>query len=377
MRRSGRYRAATTATAAVAALALLAVAGCTVRRPRQPGSTAQPATSVTPDPAPPGLAWRTLARAPSERTEVVATVAAGRVYVVGGLRLDGSPLSAVEIYDIAADRWGHGPDLPLSVHHAMATTIADTVYVFGGYLASGTPSAVAFRLGPSGWQSIAPMPLGRAAGTAVAQDGQVYVAGGVGPAGLAREMMVYDPAADRWSLVDGPPTPREHLGGAGFNGLVYTAGGRTGGVDTNLNAFEVYDPRSRQWTSLPPLPTRRGGLAAAMTCSGLLVAVGGEASATFAAAEAYDVRSGRWLALPALPTARHGLGVTAAGSTILTVAGGPQPGLYVSDAVEAIDLAGLGECAPAGQASVGPPQISPPGAQPPPSQPPTEQPPTG
>jgi len=44
-------------------------------------------------------------------------------------------------------------------------------------------------------------------------DGRVYVAGGIGPSGLAPEMLVYDLAADRWSTASGPPTPREHLGG--------------------------------------------------------------------------------------------------------------------------------------------------------------------
>jgi hypothetical protein len=89
------------------------------------------------------------------------------------------------------------------------------------------------------------------------------------------------------------------------------------------------------------MPTPRGGLAAAATENGFVVAPGGEAETTFEEAEAYDVEAGTWVSLPPLPTPRHGLGVVAVGTTIHVVAGGPEPGLAFSDAHEAIDLAPL------------------------------------
>jgi hypothetical protein len=125
---------------------------------------------------------------------------------------------------------------------------------------------------------------------------------------------------------------------------VYTVGGRTGGIGSNLDAFEVYDPGTRTWTALSPLPTPRGGLAAAATCAGHVVAVGGEAEATFSEAEAFDVRAGTWRSLPPLPTPRHGLGVAAVGARLYTFAGGPKPGLFVADTSEMIDLTPLGAC---------------------------------
>ncbi|GFJ79662.1 Kelch repeat-containing protein [Phytohabitans houttuyneae] len=183
----------------------------------------------------------------------------------------------------------------------------------------------------------------RAAGTAVAQSGKVYVAGGLNAGGLARQMLVYEPATNLWTNAPGPPTPREHLGGAGFGGKVYTVGGRAGGQG-NFTAFESFDPTTNQWTVLPDLPTRRGGLAAAATCSGQVVAVGGEAEATFEEAEAFDVKAGTWSSLPPMLTPRHGLGVIAMGTTLYTFAGGPKPGLHVADSAESMDLAPLGSC---------------------------------
>ena len=294
-------------------------------------------------PAPSGLEWRGLTQAPSARTEVAAAAVGSLIYVVGGYTADGATVPTVEVFDSATGRWEVGPPLPVAVNHAMAATVDEAVHVFGGYLASGAPSASAFRLEPSGWRFLAELPQGRAAGTAVAVAGSVYVAGGIGPDGLATQMLVYDTAAGRWSVAPGPTTPREHLGGAGFGGRVYTVGGRAAGVG-NLTAFEVYDPGTGSWATLPDLPTPRGGLAAAATCSGQVIAVGGEAEATFEEVEAFDVASGVWRSLPPSPTPRHGLGVVAIGTVLYTLSGGPRPGLHVSGAVESMDLAPLGPC---------------------------------
>ena len=119
---------------------------------------------------------------------------------------------------------------------------------------------------------------------------------------------------------------------------MYVVGGRVGGVGNNLATAEVFDPGGGRWASVAELPTPRGGLAATATAGGQVVAVGGEAAATFSEAEAFDPDSGRWRSLPPLPTPRHGLGVVAVGEVVYVLAGGPRPGLHTSAANEAIDL---------------------------------------
>ena len=302
---------------------------------------ATPPLEPNPEPVPRAsgdLSWRTLASAPSARTEVAATALDGRIYVAGGYRGDGATVATVEIFDIGGNQWVRGPDLPVPVNHAMAATVGGAVYVFGGYDGRNQAFAGAFRLEKDSWRSIAALPEPRAAGTTAVVGGSVYLAGGIGAGGaLAERMLVYDAGGDRWSTEAGPPTPREHLGGAGFDGRVYTVGGRTA-AKGNLSAFEAFEVGTRKWSSKPALPTARGGLAAAATCHGRIIAVGGEASATFAEAESFDVRAGAWQALPKLPTPRHGLGVVSVGSVLYTLSGGPRPGLHVSETLEAIDL---------------------------------------
>ncbi|MFC7614964.1 Kelch repeat-containing protein [Actinokineospora soli] len=313
------------------AVALLAAACAAPSRPLPAytppaGPTSGPTTAARP-------AWRALADAPTARTEVTATRVGGEVVVVGGMAGTWEPLRRTEVYDIAADRWRPGPDLPAGAHHAMSATVDGRAYVFGGYDADRAPMTGAYRLDGDTWTPLAPLPSARAAGTAVAVGATVYVAGGIGPDGLADRMLVYDTEADRWSDVPGPPTPREHLAGVALDGRVHTIGGRVG---ANLGDHEVYDPATAAWSRLPRLPTARSGLGAAAPCPGLAVVVGGEGADTFPQVEAYS--AGRWSALPPSPTPRHGLGVVAVDGAVLALAGGPRPGLTESAAAEVLSV---------------------------------------
>jgi Kelch motif len=316
-----------------AGAAALLLAACTAGEPEPPvTATSAPVATRAGDPA-----WRALAPAPSERTEVAAAAVGRRIWVLGGYAPDGATLATVEVYDTAADTWSRGPDLPVAVNHAMAATLDGALYVAGGN-DGDRPSTQTARLEGERWRPLAPLPQGRSAGGLVAMDGRLYLVGGVVDGGLAGDTQVYDPAADRWSAAPGLPTPREHLGAAASGGKVYVVGGRTGGIGSNLAAAEAFDPGTGRWSAVAELPTARGGLAATATAGGQVVAVGGEAAATFPEAEALDTASGRWRSLPPLPTPRHGLGVVAVGDIVYVLAGGPQPGLHTSAANEAIDV---------------------------------------
>lgn len=311
----------------LAAVAVL-VTGCS-------GEPSAPAPRAT------GLGWERLSPVPTERTEVAAAVAGGRILVAGGFADPDRTVATVEVYDIASDAWSAAPDLPAAVNHAMAASVAGEVYVVGGYLADGPPSDAAFVFRDGRWEALPPMPEPRAAGGAAVANGMLYVVGGVGPAGVADRTMVFDPATGGWSVADGLRTPREHMGVVGLDGRVYAVGGRAGSL-AGFDDAEVYDPGSGTWTPLPDLPTPRGGMAAAATTNGFVAAAGGEEEGgTFDEVEAFDVDAERWIALPPMPTARHGVGVVADGTTVYVIAGGVDPGLSFSGAVEAIDLGSL------------------------------------
>jgi hypothetical protein len=298
----------------------------------------------SPVPTVSGVSWESLEPMPTPRSEVAAATDGERIVVAGGFAEDGSTVATVEIFDVETGAWTPGPALPLPVNHAMASSFDGTVAVLGGYVGPGLagPTDRAYVLRGDGWEELPPMPEPRGAGGAAEVDADIVVAGGVGPGGLAKEAFRFDVESGEWSVIDGPPTGREHLGVAGLDGRVYVVGGRTGGIGSNLDAAEVYDATDDRWRTLPPMPTARGGSAAAATTNGFVVSVGGEEeSGTFADAEALDVTRERWLSLPPTPTARHGLGVVAVGTVVYAIAGGETPGLSVTGTVEAIDVAPL------------------------------------
>ncbi len=300
-------------------------------------------------PAPSGqAAWTERSPMPTQRLEMATATLEGRVFVIGGLSADGATLDTVEIYDPAADAWTSGPEHPVPIHHPMAAVLDGVLYVAGGYGPSGGATRRLHRLGPDGWEELARLPLARAAGTMVALGGRLLLAGGIDlTGGIGREMLSYDPVADTWSVVDGPPTPREHLGGGVADGRFLTVGGR---VDRQqLGTVEAWDPVTGAWETLAELPTPRAGLGVSPTCDGGLVAIGGEdirgvEDRTFPEVEAWDPVTGTWSSWTPLPAGRHGISVAAVGPIVLVIGGGTQAGLSASDAVEALDLTGAPGC---------------------------------
>ncbi|HEX2058711.1 MAG TPA: kelch repeat-containing protein [Actinomycetota bacterium] len=292
--------------------------------------------------------WETLAPAPTPRTEAGGAAVGNEIYLVGGFVPGGATVPLVEIYDIESDTWRVGPPLPIPVNHPLVASTGDELFVFGGYLGPAyggalqplsNPTDRAFVLRDGRWQPIAPLPSPRAAGGAAVAGDEIFLVGGMDADSLATETLVYDVEDDSWSTARSLRYPRQHLGVASHDERVYAIGGRVDLLTSNMGFSEVYDPSARRWRRLPLLGVARGGLGAAATRSGLVVAIGGEfQSGVFEQASALDVRTNKWRDLPPLPTPRHGLAVVSVGDRVYAIAGGTQPGYSYSTANEVIDL---------------------------------------
>jgi N-acetylneuraminic acid mutarotase len=272
------------------------------------------------------------------RTEVAAAPLGQEIAVVGGFLANGRNTGRADAYSPARNRWRRLPDLPATVDHAMAAGVGGRLYVVGGYGARSVALDTAFAFHHGHWTPLPPMPAPRAAGGAAIVDGKLYVVGGVeAPGRLAREAFAFDFDSARWSTIRGP-RPREHLAAAALGGRVYAVAGRTGGLDSNLDVVEAFDPRSGRWRAVPRLPGKRGGTAAAAV-AGRLLSAGGEApGGTIATVYAYSPSTRRWTQLPRMRTSRHGLGLVGWRGRAYALAGGPQPGLTVSGANEVLHL---------------------------------------
>ena len=177
------------------------------------------------------------------------------------------------------------------------------------------------------WSAAAPLPTGRAGLAAVTgPDGLVYAIGGE----QVTVVEAYDPATDTWATRAPMTTPRGHLAAVtGPDGLIYAIGGMTDLTPRSaLATVETYDPATDTWTiSQSPLPAASRGLAAAVGPDGLIYAIGGVDADDNSTTNLYGydpaTPSAGWVQLlDPLPTARGGLAAATGPDGLIYAIGG-------------------------------------------------------
>jgi N-acetylneuraminic acid mutarotase len=134
------------------------------------------------------------------------------------------------------------------------------------------------------------------------------------------------------------PTARQHMASSVVDEKLYVIGGRPTGKSSNLNVNEVFDPKSNSWTTLAPMPTERGGIAAAAV-NGEIYVFGGESpDTTFNAVEKYSPQKNVWTADVPMPTPRHGLAAVSVGNNIFVIGGGPTPDISFANVNEILHV---------------------------------------
>lgn len=289
--------------------------------------------------------WTAGAPMPTPRTEITAAVLKDNIYVIGGFDESSQVTDIVEVYNIANNTWNKAAPLPEPLHHTAAASYNDKIYVVGGYTAPWVPSNKLFIYDPvqNKWQEGKPMPTARGALNVNFINGTLYAIGGSSDRPL-NSNEAYDPSSDAWTSKALMPTARHHAGSAVVSGTIFVIGGRISGSLENISVNEAYDPEQDKWiTNLEAMPSKRSGIAGAgaatsspVNSSNIYVFGGEEPSKTFNNNEKYDAKTNKWTSEPPMPTARHGLAAVyyIENNKIYVIGGGPQPGLSVSSANE-------------------------------------------
>jgi N-acetylneuraminic acid mutarotase len=290
------------------------------------------------------------------RSEITSAILdGGKIYVIGGLNATGKNIAAVEVYDPSTDSWSNNTVAPLPEQrdHAAAAAYNGKLYVVGGYDNMRKPSNKLFiyDLATNKWQEGKPMPTARGALTAEFINGTLYAIGGNSTLPLNTNE-AYSPQNNTWIQKAPMPTARHHHTSTVVDGKLYLFGGRQ--LDNSTKSFiitldknEMYDSQENTWITLEPMPSKRGGLAAANSSDGQIYVIGGELPPgsnetirMFYNNEKYDPKSNNWTSQPPMPTARHGLAAETIGDKIYVIAGGIKPGLSVSNLNEIFQIKG-------------------------------------
>lgn len=196
--------------------------------------------------------WRMAADKPTAVTEATAAELFGEIYVPGGALADGQPTAIVEAYSPAQDAWRRVASLPEPVAGGLAVADAGFLYLIGGRNAAGAlPAVYLYDPGADSWRPLAPLPAARAAAAGGALTGRLYVVGGTDGTAAQRSCFIYDPPADTWDTCPDMIRPRVDAGATVLLNKLYVIGGTLGDEPGN---GEVYDPNSRAWTVLNAPP---------------------------------------------------------------------------------------------------------------------------
>ncbi len=143
--------------------------------------------------------------------------------------------------------------MPIANSEFGAAVIGGKIYAAGGFLEENEHALLIFDPAAGRWSVGPDLPTGTHHAGVVAVQGKLYVVAGTGLA--SSTLQIFDPATETWSEGAAMPTARTAMATVVRNGKIHAIGGSrsiiTGGAVT---AHEVYDPATDSWEELAPLP---------------------------------------------------------------------------------------------------------------------------
>lgn len=294
------------------------------------------------------------------RTGAAVTALDGVIYVMGGQDGQGNILETVVRFDPALGFWERVPSMNQPRAFAAAVTYNGQIYVIGGRNALGQVLNDVEYYDPASqsWYAFLQMDQERQGLAAAVWNDVLFVAGGSDQNDeLLASITFYDNQRQLWVDLDGGNnlvdevgiggtksgafqqlgTPRASFGAVVVaNQMVYVGGfGRLG----PLSLVQLVEPGGTV-TDLPPLPTARGGLAAAAWAREVYAIGGRDAEDQILAdVDRFDLDLGMWQSMPRLNEAREGSAAVVVDG-ILYVVGGQDARGRVLDTVEILSIGG-------------------------------------
>ncbi len=228
------------------------------------------------------------------------------------------------------------------------TALERKIYVIGGFNKPGVSNVLDYAISQDvemydpdadSWTKTTSLPEGRHHAGIAALDGALYVIGGFTKSMFSVWKPVstvywYNPFSKKWKAMAPMPTARGALGVTTYAGELYAIGGYDG--ETNPNVVEVFDPKSNSWRTVASLPTPRDHLAV-VTVGDRLYAIGGRPNLDYrrnmSTVEMYDPRTNEWQTQADLPTARSGITAGVLGGQIYVLGGESASGTFSTNEV--------------------------------------------
>ncbi|XP_044754365.1 kelch-like ECH-associated protein 1 [Coccinella septempunctata] len=267
-----------------------------------------------------------------ERTPCIPRV----IYVTGGyLR---QSLDIVEGFNVDNKTWKKMDSLTIPRSGLGGAFLKGMFYAVGGRNTSPTQSYDSDwveRYNPvkDQWRVCSPMSVPRNRVGVAVMDGLLYAVGGSEGSKYLNSVECYDPDTDKWAPVKSMHYNRLALGVAVVNRLLYAIGGYDG---TNRhNSAECYHPENDEWTMINPMHIPRSGAGVAAINQYIFVIGGYDGTRQLNQVERYDTEKGEWMFVAPMKKARSALSVTVLDCKIYAIGG--YDGSNFSNSVEIYD----------------------------------------
>jgi N-acetylneuraminic acid mutarotase len=291
-----------------------------------------------------------------KRDEPRVAVIDGDAYLVGGTievvhspgeRLLLTPSASLTRFDPRTGTYTELAPLPEALNHMGVVAYRGQLYALGGYgqRVDTHTGKKFFRYDPAAdrWSRLPDMPEPRAAMAVGVIGDELIVAGGARDRIPVASAYSYDFNNRRWSRLPDMGSRREHVGDAVVGGRLYVLGGRAP-QSLAVDTAERYDPATRRWEALPPLPVPVGGVAAVAARGDVITLGGGDdgRGTVSGAVQEFDPASDSWSLLSGLRIARHGHGAAFLGGRVWVFGGSDCAYYHSTDSVESLRLQGAG-----------------------------------
>ncbi len=294
---------------------------------------------VAPD-ALPVCAFRSGTSVPLPRFESQSILIDQRVYILGGFTTGLVGLNRLDIYDVAADQWSRGADLPHAVTHQATAYDPAThqIWMAGGFLDNDPGPATGevwrYDVAANRWNAEPSLPLPVGSGELVLLGRTLHFLGGFASDRetnlTAHFTLNLDAPNATWQEGLAPMIQaRAHFAAKVLDGAIYAIGGQ---IRHEINeqefaSVERYDPETDTWTPVAALPFAISHIeAATFVRDGKLYVVGGRSLPTHREGIpdvlVYDPAADTWTTVGYLPAPRTGLFAGVVNGEYVVIGGG-------------------------------------------------------
>ena len=300
----------------------------------QPSPTGQPETEDVFEPQIVDASnWRTARPLPTKRANMAVASVGLNLYVIGG-EVEAGVVNLVDVYETDSHRWQTAAAKTTAVSDASAAVLFGEIYVPGGRLVDGTPTAIVEAYSPANnaWRPVTPLPVPVAGGLALSDGSNLFLFGGWDGQQYLDSGYVYDPAAEAWGSL--PPMAHARADAAGdvLGDRLFVVGGFDGRQE--LAVCEYFVVPEQVWSACADMASARAGAGANAQGNDSLYVFGGGKEGPAPGGELYDASSDSWSLVEAPMIAEGGswydLGVAAVETHIYAL-GGRQGGAIVAD----------------------------------------------